>query len=428
MKRSKKGSKSKNTLDRISELPEPLIQRILCLLPTKVAITTSVLSKKWQSHWKKTPKIKLDGLNRRLELENLCKSLLSHKAPVLQKFHLKVGLDGRTNVIDFGILIGIALTRNVRELVLKVHSTRDLFKFPRILYECETLETLKLKLNVIMTVPSSVSLRSLTTLNLQYVDFGHERSVVNLLSGCPNLQDLVVRRDSSCSVNTFKIVVPSLQRLTIHNGDGGEHDWSYMINTPSLKYLNIEGSEDFESSLMNVPELTEVNITNVLEITDEKLLTVLTSSVKRLSLALSPLKFEFPVDCIFEQLEYLELFTYKKAWWDLLSFMLHSSPKLQVLKLIDKICCMDNVGVGKWNQPQNVPECLFSHLETFMWKGYKWNRKEEIEVAKYILKNTNHLKRVTFSSKRISYRDRLEVVNDLKSVVRATNSCKFEFI
>ncbi|KAG7585518.1 Leucine-rich repeat 2 [Arabidopsis thaliana x Arabidopsis arenosa] len=283
--------------DRISQLPEALILQILCLLPTKIAITTSVLSKKWQSHWKKMPKLKFDSFLHRLDLENVCKSLLSHKAPVLHNFRLKVRLDGRNNAVDIGILIGIAMTRNVRKLVLEVYFHRGSFAFSRSLYNCETLETLKLILNVVMDVPSSVSLKSLRTLHLLAVDFKDDDSVINFLSGCPNLQDLV-------------------------------------------------------------------NITDVSEIIDEKLLVFLTS-VKRLSLALTPTVFKFPTGIIFNQLVYLELYTNKKSWWKLLPLMLHSSPKLQVLKLINNLDGMNFVEAsGEWNQPKNVPECLLFHLET----------------------------------------------------------------
>lgn len=44
---------------------------------------------------------------------------------------------------------------------------------------------------------------------------------------------------------------------------------------------------------------------------------------------------KFPTGSIFDQLVKLELYTTKKAWWDLLDFMLHHSPKLKVLKFID---------------------------------------------------------------------------------------------
>lgn len=40
------------TRDRISKLPEPILVHILSLMPLKSAIRTSILSSKWQGHWK----------------------------------------------------------------------------------------------------------------------------------------------------------------------------------------------------------------------------------------------------------------------------------------------------------------------------------------------------------------------------------------
>jgi hypothetical protein len=37
--------------DRISELPDPILSHILSFLPTKLAATTSILSKRWKSVW-----------------------------------------------------------------------------------------------------------------------------------------------------------------------------------------------------------------------------------------------------------------------------------------------------------------------------------------------------------------------------------------
>ncbi|CAL9248517.1 unnamed protein product [Arabidopsis halleri] len=138
---------------------------------------------------------------------------------------------------------------------------------------------------------------------------------------------------------------------------------------------------------------------------------------------------KFPTSSIFNQLIYLELYKNKEAWWNLLTLMLGSTPKLQVLKLIDNTFWRTNhLAHDEWIRPKNVPECLLLHLETFMWEGYEWEREDETEVAKYILKNSNHLKRAIFSSSiSICSEDRLVVVNDLKSVVKDTNSCHFQF-
>ncbi|WZZ11947.1 hypothetical protein YC2023_105036 [Brassica napus] len=111
-------------------------------------------------------------------------------------------------------------------------NNRETFRFPRSLYNCETLETLKLRAWVLVDVPSQACLKSLRTLHLRYVDYKDHSSFPNLLSG-------------------FK----------------------------SLNCCLIE----------NAPELVEANIDNVSKITNEKLLVSLTLA-KRLSLALSPLE------------------------------------------------------------------------------------------------------------------------------------------
>lgn len=128
--------------------------------------------------------------------KNVCKSLLSHKAPILQSLHLEVDLDTCT-AMDIGILLGIAFGRNVRKLLLDVYSEKKkkrLFVFPTSLYTCETLETLILRFLVLVHVPSQICLKSLKTLHLDYMDYKDDESVLNLLSGCPCLETLVVRR------------------------------------------------------------------------------------------------------------------------------------------------------------------------------------------------------------------------------------------
>ena len=52
----------------------------------------------------------------------------------------------------------------------------------------------------------------------------------------------------------------------------------------------------------------------------------------------------------------------------------------------------------EWNKPKSVPECLLSHLETFVWRRYDWKGEKEEEVATYLLKNARGLKNATFST------------------------------
>lgn len=115
----------------------------------------------------------------------------------------------------------------------------------------------------------------------------------NLLAGCPNLKTFSVHRYSHSSVKTFTISVPSLERLSIYNSNGGQLDWGYVINAPSLKLLKIKGICSLGFCLIeNVTELVEASIIDVSSISNENLLGSLTS-VKHLSLRISPLKVEF---------------------------------------------------------------------------------------------------------------------------------------
>ncbi|CAA7040733.1 unnamed protein product [Microthlaspi erraticum] len=409
--------------DWIIELPDVLIVKILSLLPTKSAIATSVLSKKWQFHWTMLPKLSFNNCNHTTERgtfsKNVCKVLLSHKAPVLESLNLSFS-PYNCEDMDIETWIEIANARHIRNLVLDVECKSFYYSFPKSLYHCESLKTLILKLLVYVNVPSKVCLKSLKTLHLHSVYFGDKASLVHFLSGCPNLENLLLGLRgyfSGVEVTQSTISVPSLQRLSIYVYSiyGRTMGCGYVIDAPSLKYLKIEGEHCLKFRLTkNVTKLEEADIVDASHTINENLLRSLTS-VRRLSLELLPLKeFKFPTGSIFNQLVYLEIYTTTNAWWDLLTFMLDSSPILQVLKLINTQK-RDGWRQGlkanrKWKQPKNVPECLLFHLETFMWTGSDEGLvEEEKEVAKYILMNTNLLERASFSSIRMSSEDRLEL-------------------
>ncbi|CAL9239295.1 unnamed protein product [Arabidopsis halleri] len=204
----------------ISDLPEALLLQILSLLPVKDVVSTSVLSKPWRSLWKLVPKLNFGYENNQSEHETyseiVCRLLLSNKAPVLESLHLDFKA-GKCRAVDVGMWIGIAYARNVRDLVLHVISEKGYFTFPTSLYNCETLESLTLMSWVFVDVPSKVCLKSLRTLRLENVEYKDDETFLNLLSGCSNLENLVVSRGDLRNVETFTIAVPSLQRLTIND-------------------------------------------------------------------------------------------------------------------------------------------------------------------------------------------------------------------
>ncbi|KAF3582746.1 hypothetical protein DY000_02036110 [Brassica cretica] len=449
---------------RISDLPEGLLMQILSSLATKNVIATSVLSKRWRSLWKKVPSIKFDSWYHKTEphrfSEIVYKSLLSYNSPVLDSFYL-VDICVSEVSDDITIWIGIAFARHVRKLVLKLLLDEkyygNLIRFPSVFCNCNnTLDTLEISKLFLLDFPSRVGLKSLKKLHLRYANFRDDESVCNLLCGCPSLEDLVVqRRGSYDGVITFTIAVPSLQRLAIVDTFRGTCRGGYAINAPSLKYLNIKGvgllsfslfrtqrTESYGFCLIeNAPELVEAKITGFTDINlhNENIFVSLTSA-KRLSFDFSPFKIKCPTGITFSQLVSLDLNTRKSEWSILLARMLDSSPKLQILKFVNNAYLYHDNKVstfplaGDWEQrPKCVPECLLFHLETLVWTGYIWDRKDDREVATYILKNARHLKKATFYTEPIqleyfqTLEEKHEMLNELASVVRASSSCHLVF-
>ncbi|CAN6882459.1 unnamed protein product [Brassica oleracea var. botrytis] len=283
-----------------------------------------------------------------------------------------------------------------------------------------------------------VSLKFLRTLHLHSVVYKDSESVRNLFASCPNLEHLVVHRVFHYNDGVrFVVESPSLKTLSISGGETyGKQNGGYVINVPSLQHLSIQMLKGYEYCLIeNAPELVDANIINVSHTTNETIMGSL-KSARRLSLDLSPLEIAYPTGMIFYQLVSLEMYTHKVAWWNLLTLMLDSSPKLQVLKLIDHsshqpklVSDKKDMDPGKWNQPESVPECLVSHLETFVWTRPDWIREEEKEVARYILRNAQQLKKATFiidpiEPKRLfRLAKRREMLNELPAVIMASKSC-----
>ncbi|CAN7135575.1 unnamed protein product, partial [Brassica rapa subsp. narinosa] len=363
----------------IGQLDENLILKILSLVPIKTAVSTSVLSKEWQSRWKSVPKLKFNSEDYQSEhqtfSETVYKSLLSYEAEVLDSFHLSFGSD-KPDAVDVVNWIKTAFALHLRTLVLEflIYPYEvDEFIFTSSLCTCDTLVTLKLGSLILVDIPAPGSMKSLKTLHLIHAFYTNDESICNLLSGCPRLEELVVERSCEHSVKFFTIKVPSLQRLRIY--DDNDEDEFFSLNAPGLVAAYIG------------------RVSNVIS---ESLV-----SVRRLALNVSTSMTIYPpTGCIFYQLVYLQIYTHEPGWYDLLTWMLEHSPKLQVLKLVGKYRINPDYHVlgWEWNKPKSVPECLLSHLETFVWRRYDWKGEKEEEVATYLLKNARGLKNATFST------------------------------
>ncbi|KAF8099868.1 hypothetical protein N665_0236s0029 [Sinapis alba] len=427
-------------MDRISLLPEDLILKILSSLPTKVAVTTCLLSKRWCCLWKHVPKL-LYNISRSdyQRASRFVYTFLSlNKSPVLESLHLSLGQKGYSK--DIETWTSVAISRGVRHLLYSQLSAT--LRLPRSLFTCETLVTLTLVSAVIRDVPLTICFPSLKTLFLWFVDFLEDEIVTSLLSGCPVLTELNVSRFcNNARVKNFTIFVPSLQCLTIieyfkKDSQAPGDDVGFVIKAPSLNSVTISSEFSWVCSLVKMPYLVKANVK--LPHGDSKKFRGCLTSAKHLSLCLQP-----PLDPshigIFDQLVSLNLCTCSLDWCGLI---LKHTPKLRVLRFVryqarvspkkaDLIWkCRMSYGdalITQWEQPSSVPQCLSSSVETVEWIGYKGTQTEK-EMVMYLLKNSRQLKKVSIRSlASINLNEKHKMLLDLASAQRISSESRLLF-
>ncbi|KAJ4893310.1 FBD domain family [Raphanus sativus] len=219
-------------IDRISELHDDLLLKILSQVPTKKAVTTMVLSKRWGLVWTMVPKLKYKDTRKEGDKSVWClinKSLQLHKACVLESLCIQVNHQF-SKAEDVGKCVSYAVDHCVRELSLDISSLSQIVLLPPNVYASKTLVELILAGHrLVVDVPSLPCLPSLQKLILICVMYKDQNSHVRLLENCPALRHLDVLRDMSDNVSRFIVKVPSLNSFTYMQtgliGDSGSRSW-----------------------------------------------------------------------------------------------------------------------------------------------------------------------------------------------------------
>ncbi|XP_010412673.2 PREDICTED: putative F-box/FBD/LRR-repeat protein At3g49480, partial [Camelina sativa] len=259
--------------NRISSLCDDLLIQILLLVPTKDAVATSFLSKRWRFVWTMLPRLEYketndSGAESKSVWWFLDESMRQHKAPLLERLSIQLGpqCSVDVNVVKW---VAKALDRPVRRLDFQLLWNSEPTRMPQSLYTCKNLARLTLSSKILVDVPSPVSLPSLTHLNLHHVVYKDEDSQVRLLSSCPVLKCLRVTRprDVDDNVRKFSVKVPSLLRLSymhpIFQGEDYTEDdtaRSLVVDTPDLVYLEIIDSMGDSCSIEYMPLLVKASI------------------------------------------------------------------------------------------------------------------------------------------------------------------------
>ncbi|XP_045831177.1 putative FBD-associated F-box protein At3g50710 [Trifolium pratense] len=186
-------------IDRISNLPDELLCHILSFLPTKVAFTTTVLSKRWTPlfkllttlhfHYESVAWITLSDITFSSFVD---KVIFSTK--LIKTFHLNCHskhsyrFNHWIKAAKQHPLENLELCSTFHYLMITLRPSN--FIFPKLV----VLKLTSLKVDDFI----SVDLPSLKTLRLIYVNFTTKDNFNKLLNGCPILEDLETR-DIYCS-------------------------------------------------------------------------------------------------------------------------------------------------------------------------------------------------------------------------------------
>ncbi|KAJ4882156.1 putative FBD-associated F-box protein [Raphanus sativus] len=105
-------------MGKISELPDELLVKILSSVPTKLAVSTSVLSKRWKFLWMSLPKLEYSDNQGKSLRDFINKNLPLHRAPVIERLCLELweSHDSKINPEeDIKLWLQTAVSRRVRD-------------------------------------------------------------------------------------------------------------------------------------------------------------------------------------------------------------------------------------------------------------------------------------------------------------------------
>lgn len=241
--------------DRISNLPDAVLQHILTLLETKDAVKTSTLSKRWQYLWMSITDLVFmedgpDKRKKRVQFMNFVERVLVLRdSSDLTLFVLSC--DVLNDASRINAWISAAVMHKVQVLSIGLGSdenskcnSEEPIVLPHCLFTSESLRYFYLESFVLLKVPSSIRFSSLKTLKIRFAIFPDDRSMQRLFSGVPVLEDLTL--DACCwwNVRSVCISAPMLKTLTIYETVDSldQDDCQFLIFGISLKYFYYGGA------------------------------------------------------------------------------------------------------------------------------------------------------------------------------------------
>ncbi|XP_057452370.1 F-box/LRR-repeat protein At4g14103-like [Lotus japonicus] len=367
--------------DMISNLPDSILHYILSLLPTKDAIQTSILAKRWKYLW--TGLCVFDFRKFSVMIDPACAML-----------H---GFSIDANKVNS--LISAAMKHNIEELKLFL-PVRPLFNLSNCFSASKSLNKLVLHLGCVLDVSSDIHFPSLKTLKLSFVTFANEKSALQLFSGCPVLQKLSLCNCNWDNIEQINIKFPTLKTLTISGAcscRGHLLNFTVTIDVANLLSFSYKSHVTIELVFVNLASIVDAHIDVP---PSESLIKLLSGLGSIKSLRLSN--------------DMLECF----------------SNAFHLLPMFNNLTHL-NVDLGYWISPDicldgedwilnSVPSCFKYSLKLFSISNFDGG-EAEIQLLKFLLENATVLAEIRiFCSKTLSadLKKQAEIGNQLQLACR----------
>ncbi|KMT18270.1 hypothetical protein BVRB_2g024350 [Beta vulgaris subsp. vulgaris] len=451
------------SVDMLSSLPDELLIRILSLLPTKDVAAICSLSRRLMPVFPWITTLDLDdspivhclkhpyAIQRFPNFVAFVDTVLGvHQSSYLTRFRLGLASDFSAGYLpgccggqkdcfpdlNFTLVkawICFPIARyGLRELDLHIHLRQsDDCQLPTEIFTCETLEVLKIDVNLgldqVSTMPS-FNLPNLKKLHLSASLFPDDGLVSRLVSSCPLLEDLTAKgwwKDGQSTI----ISSPSLRRLALTiERDTCELDNPdfVLIQTPNLEHLDYADNLALHYSVPSMQSLhlyLHGSCMKDLDFVEVKDQLPLFPNLKNLSL-------DIDVDSVLDR--------------SLLAF-LNSSPVLETLVFPRGLgsvsiegCDDDDRNRFELNQEfcrsaQAIPSCCKSHLKRIEIKIF-YGLRQEVDLIEFMLRHALVLEELVIRGdsvwlpKSISRVDKKSAESTLKMLQRASANCSIQVL
>ncbi|CAH9148743.1 unnamed protein product [Cuscuta epithymum] len=251
-------------VDRISELPADLKDRILEFLDTKSAARTALLSTQWKDVWYRHGRLKFycNVYERLASFGNMITEVLSLRSGPVREFSLTIcnQEDPALPQSDIDSWCLFLSKNGIEELDLDFSEFQD-YDLPVCIVSCPTIKVLNLR-NFFVRFPVNAPPRSIfpRLTSALFIDTHFEHSAAGIMScSIPNLVDLAF---SYCiGVQKFVINAPKLESLMVI---GSRNEWSewrwFLLHLPIIKtlWLSPELFVDHHGAAINIQEMLPI--------------------------------------------------------------------------------------------------------------------------------------------------------------------------